>query len=107
MGSNGMLFFEYLQQTLGEPPEDPLLLFPVLYGFWATNYVAFNGEVMRELAAQFLALADKQGAPVPLMVGYRLMGVSLLLTRKAGRIWIRRSRFTILPSIVRWRCVLA
>ena len=67
-------------EALGEPPEDPLLLFSVLYGFWAANYVAFNGDVMRELAAQFLALAEKQGATVPLMIGHRLMGISLLLT---------------------------
>ena len=32
-------------EALGEPPEDPLLLFSVLYGFWAANYVAFNGDV--------------------------------------------------------------
>ena len=38
-------------EALGEPPEDPLLLFSVLYGFWAASYVAFNGDVMRELAA--------------------------------------------------------
>ena len=61
-------------EALGEPPEDPLLLFSVLYGFWVANYVAFNGDVMRELAAQFLALAEKQGATVPLMIGHRLMG---------------------------------
>ena len=67
-------------EALGEPPEDPLLLFSVLYGFWVANYVAFNGDVMRELAAQFLALAEKQGATVPLMIGHRLMGVSLLCT---------------------------
>ena len=67
-------------EALGEPPEDPLLLFSVLYGFWAANYVAFNGDVVRELAAQFLALAEKQRATVPLMVGHRLMGVSLLHT---------------------------
>jgi hypothetical protein len=36
--------------------------------------------VARELAAQFLALAEKQGATVPLMVGHRLMGISLLST---------------------------
>ena len=35
---------------------------------------------MRELAAQFLALAEKQGATVPLMVGHRVMGISLLTT---------------------------
>src|SRR5208282_3462615 len=40
-------------EALGELPEDPLLLFSVLYGFWVANYVAFNGEVSRELAAQF------------------------------------------------------
>ena len=67
-------------EALGEPPEDPLLLFSVLYGFWVANYVAFNGDVMRELAAQFLALAEKQGATAPLMIGHRLMGISLLST---------------------------
>ncbi len=67
-------------QALGEPPEDPLVLFSVLYGFWAPNYVAFNGDLVRELAAQFLTLAEKQGATVPLMVGHRLMGASLVHT---------------------------
>ena len=43
-------------EALGEPPEDPLLLFSVLSGFWVVNFVAFNGDVMRELAVQFLAL---------------------------------------------------
>jgi hypothetical protein len=37
-------------EALGEPPEDPLLLFSVLYGIWVANYVAFNADVMRELA---------------------------------------------------------
>ena len=44
-------------EALGEPPEDPLLLFSVLYGVWVANYAAFNGDLMHELAAQFLALA--------------------------------------------------
>jgi class 3 adenylate cyclase/predicted ATPase len=67
-------------EALGEPPEDPLLLFSVLYSFWVARFVAFNGKVMRELAAHFLTLAEKQGAAVPLMVGHRNMGVSLLHT---------------------------
>jgi class 3 adenylate cyclase/predicted ATPase len=67
-------------EALGEPPEDPLLLFSVLYGIWAANYVAFNGDALRELAAQFLALAEKQRATVPLMIGHRIMGSSLLFT---------------------------
>ena len=67
-------------EALGEPPNDPLLLFSVLYGFWAANLVAFNGDVMRELAAQFLALAEKHGTTAPMMIGHRLMGASLLYT---------------------------
>ena len=67
-------------EALGEPPEDPLLLFSVLYGVWVANYAAFNGDLMHELAAQFLALAEKQGATAPLMIGHRLMGTTLLQT---------------------------
>ena len=67
-------------EALGEPPEDSVLLFSVLYGFWVANLVAFNGDVMRELAVQFLALADRQRATGPLMMAHRLMGLSLLHT---------------------------
>jgi class 3 adenylate cyclase/predicted ATPase len=67
-------------EELGEPPEDPLLLFSVLWGSWVGNLVAFNGDVIRELAAQFLALAEKQTATAPLMVGHRIMAISLLCT---------------------------
>ena len=67
-------------EAIGEPPEDPLLLFSLLYAFWVASFVAFRGDMMRELAAQFLALAEKQGSTLPLMVGHRNMGVSLLHT---------------------------
>ena len=67
-------------EALGEPPEDPLLLFSVLYGVWGVDRIAFNGDAMRELSAQFLALASKQRLSVPLMNGHRIVGVSLLLT---------------------------
>ena len=67
-------------EALGEPPEDPLLLFSVLYSFWVANLVASNAEAARELAVQFLALAEKQGATTPLMIGHRLTGVSLVQT---------------------------
>jgi class 3 adenylate cyclase/predicted ATPase len=67
-------------EALGEPSEDPLLLFSVLYAFWIANYVAFNGDACRDLAAQFLALAEKQRATVPLTIGHRIMGISLLVT---------------------------
>jgi predicted ATPase len=67
-------------EALGEPLEDPLVLFSVLFGFWVTNLLAFNGDAVRELAGQFLALAEKQRAKVPLMIGHRVVGVSLLTT---------------------------
>ena len=66
--------------ALGEPPDDPLLLYSVLYGFWHAANAAFNGDKMRDLAAQFLALAEKRAAIIPLIVGHRLMGSSLTLT---------------------------
>jgi predicted ATPase len=64
-------------EALGEPPEDPLLIFSVLYGFWVANLVAFDGRMILKLAAQFLALAEKQGATFPLVTGHRLLGMSL------------------------------
>jgi hypothetical protein len=67
-------------EALGEPPEDPLLLFSALYGFWYANLLAFNGDVVCDLAGQFLALAEKQRATIPLMVGHRLVGHSSLFT---------------------------
>ena len=67
-------------ETLGEPLEDPLLLFSVLYGFCLVNILAFNGDVACDLAAQFLALAEKQRATIPLMVGHRLVGSSSAFT---------------------------
>jgi hypothetical protein len=45
-----------------------------------SNLLAFNGDVLRDLAAQVVALAEKQGSAVPLMIGQRLMGMSLLHT---------------------------
>ena len=67
-------------EALGEPPEDPLLLFSVLYGIWAAKYVAFNGDAMRELSAKFLALANREETTAPAMVGHRVMGFSQMLT---------------------------
>jgi predicted ATPase len=67
-------------EALGQLPEDPLLLFLVLHGLWAANLVAFNGDVVLQLATQFLALAEKQGTTAPLLLAHRIMGASLLST---------------------------
>jgi predicted ATPase len=87
-------------QRLGEPPEHPLLLFSVLYGFWVASWSAFKGDVVRDLAVQFLALAEKQGATAPLMIGHRAL-------REDEHILIRRLRCTIRPSIGLWQRDLA
>ena len=72
-------------EAIGEPPEDPLLLFSVLFAFWAASHLAFKGDVMRELAKEFLSLAEKQGATVSLMIGHRVMGMTLLETGDIGQ----------------------
>jgi class 3 adenylate cyclase/predicted ATPase len=61
-------------EALGEIPDDPLLLFSVLHSFWTASFVAFNGDALRELAGQFLKLAEKRKAPIPIMIGHRIMG---------------------------------
>jgi class 3 adenylate cyclase/predicted ATPase len=67
-------------EAMGEVPEDPLLLFSVLFGFWIASLAAFDGDIVREISEQFLTLAEKQGAAVPMMIGHRLVGAALLFT---------------------------
>ena len=111
-------------EALGEPPDDPLILFSALYAFW--NAVPFNGDVCRGLAAQFLALVAKQQTTAPRVIGHRIMGTTLFHTGEfveakahfdkglalynaaehrplAARFWID-SRITILcyRSLVAW-----
>jgi class 3 adenylate cyclase/predicted ATPase len=67
-------------EALGEPPEDPLLFFSVLYDLWGVSYVAINGDVMLEHATQFLARAKELGTTAPLPIAHRMMGTTLLCT---------------------------
>jgi predicted ATPase len=66
-------------EALGEPPEDPLLLFSVLYGVFVPTHVAFNSDVCCDLAAQVLVLAEKQNASFPLLLGHNFLGSALML----------------------------
>jgi predicted ATPase len=50
-------------EALGDSPEDPLLLFSILYGFWAANFLAFNGDALRELAMQSWRSPKSNGRP--------------------------------------------
>src|SRR6516162_6904253 len=65
-------------QTLGEAPDDPLLPFAALYGIFVRFLVDFDGDRARQLAEQFLALAEKQDAVAPRLIGHRIMGFSSL-----------------------------
>jgi predicted ATPase len=80
-------------KALGEHPDDPLLLFAVLYSSWIANVVQFNGDACCDLAAHFLALAKKDGTPAPLIVGYRVAGHSLSYTGELTE----RAQITIKP----------
>ena len=65
-------------QTLGEGPDDPLLPFVALFGNWLTYFVAFDGDKARQLAEQFLWLAEKQDAVALRVTAHRIMGISSL-----------------------------
>jgi class 3 adenylate cyclase/predicted ATPase len=64
-------------ERLGESPDDPSLLLSALFGQWIVNFISFNGDVARELAARFLAFGENEGTAVPLMIGHRTMGSTL------------------------------
>jgi hypothetical protein len=51
----------------------------VLYGFAAGHVVACSGDVLRELAEELIARAEKQGATA-MTVRHRMMGHALLIT---------------------------
>jgi predicted ATPase len=80
-------------QVLGEAPDDPLLPFAALFGIFVTFYVAFDGDRAREIAEQFLSLAEQQDAIAPRMIAHRIMGISLLIGGEiaAGRAHLDRA----------------
>ena len=66
-------------EAIGEPPEDRLLLFLVLYGYCATTAVAGNVQGYRDVADRILALAEKQEGLAPLIIGHLGVGDSLMM----------------------------
>jgi class 3 adenylate cyclase/predicted ATPase len=67
-------------EAIGEPPEDLLLLFSVLFGYCMANAVAGNMQAYRDVATRYLELADKQQAlpSLALVAGNNLIGCSHL-----------------------------
>ena len=64
-------------ERLGESPDDPSLLLSALFGQWIVNFINFNGDVARELAARFLVLGEKEGTAAPRIIGHRTMASTL------------------------------
>ena len=73
----GRLLIEQVE-ALGEEP--PWGLSYILLNFWTANFFQFNGDACRDLAAQILALEQKQRTSVPLTSRHYVMGWSLLVT---------------------------
>jgi class 3 adenylate cyclase/predicted ATPase len=67
-------------ERLGESPDDPSLILSALFGQWIVNFIDFNGDVARELAARFLVLGEKEGTAAPLIIGHRTMASTLAFT---------------------------
>ena len=63
-------------EARGEAPEDPFLLFSVLYSFWVANFNGFHASTVSQLAAQFLKRAEEKKEATLQMLGQRLVGVS-------------------------------
>ena len=75
-------------EALGEEP--PLELLSILVGLWGANFFRFNGDACRDLAAQIMALAEKQRKSLPLTIGHYFTGISLSVT---GHIAEARAHF--------------
>ena len=98
-------------EALGEPPEDPLLLFSVLYGFWVAN---LRGVQWRRGARACGAVPGARGEAEGDRPAHDRASPHGHFFAVYGRHRARpsalrsgRSRFTILPNIVRWRRDLA
>ena len=66
-------------EARSEPPEDPLLLLSVLFGYWLANMVGGSVEACRDVATRILGLAEKQQASVPLTLAHSCVGWSLMV----------------------------
>ena len=56
------------------------MILSALFGQWIVNFINFNGDVARELAARFLAFGERDEAAVPRMIGHRTMASTLAFT---------------------------
>ena len=72
-------------EAIGEPPEDPLLLYSVLVGYASAASIGGNVRAYRDVADRILALAEKQEGLAPFILGHVVMGGSLMLAGEIAR----------------------
>src|SRR5262249_42824223 len=77
-------------ERLGEVSESTSLLFSVLTGAWATNYVKFEADNIGRLSDQILGLATKIGKSIQLTTANYVRGMSLFT---AGEISASQDHF--------------
>ena len=78
-------------ETLGEPPEDPLAVVLGPFRLLGGEHLSVQWRRFARACGAVLGLAEKQGATAPLLIGQRLMGISLAFTGKIaeGRAHLR------------------
>jgi predicted ATPase len=67
-------------EARGEPLEDPLMLFSVLFGAWINSAVAFDSRATSQQANHLLTLAQALHKPAPLVIAHRAVGQTLAFT---------------------------
>ena len=77
-------------EDLGEPLEDPLMLFSALFAVWVNSAVAFDGRTALGHADHLLALAEELGKPAPLVIARRVLGQTLAFS---GELVMARAHF--------------
>jgi class 3 adenylate cyclase/predicted ATPase len=81
---------------LSNQVNDPSLLFPVVYQQWVFNLIGSRIDESRDLARQFLEMADAQQDSLPRVLGHRVTGVS---HHFLGELAIARSEFETAISL--------
>jgi predicted ATPase/class 3 adenylate cyclase len=65
-------------RELGEQLGEVAQLFPLLYGQWVTAIIGARMHTTLEVAQQFMRLADQQADTAPILMGHRLLGITLV-----------------------------
>jgi class 3 adenylate cyclase/predicted ATPase len=79
-------------RALAEKIGETARIFPIAYGEWVSNYARGKIAYSRDLAENFLSLAERQTDMVPIVVGHRMLGSSLSILGElpAGRATLER-----------------